>query len=114
MAGGCIVFIGIAIDLWSVFSFRRESTTINPLSPEKTSALLTDGLYSLSRNPMYLGMAIILTGIALLMRCLSPLIIPMVFCLIITLVQILPEERILEELFDQEYRNYKRKVARWI
>ena len=64
-AGIAIVISGLLIELFAVLSFRRAQTTINPLRPDNTTALVTDGIYALSRNPMYLGMAFILTGAAL-------------------------------------------------
>ena len=106
--------MGLALDLISLFNFRKAKTTVNPLRPENTTELITTGLYTITRNPMYLGMAIMLTGAALILRSLSPLIMPLIFCLVVTLVQILPEEKALEELFGEEYRNYKHRVARWI
>ena len=114
LVGWIIVVLGLALDLISLFNFRKAKTTVNPMRPENTSELITTGLYTITRNPMYLGMAIMLTGVALILRSLSPLIMPLIFCLVVTLVQILPEEKALEELFGEEYRNYKHRVARWI
>ncbi len=102
------------VDLVSILNFRKVRTTVNPLRPENTSSLITEGLYSMTRNPMYLGMAIMLTGAAFIMRCLSPLPMPLVFCLVVTVMQILPEEKTLERLFGDEYRHYKRSVGRWV
>jgi len=106
-AGALLVAAGFAVDLLSILRFRSEETTVNPLKPENTTSLLTSGIYSVTRNPMYLGMAIMLVGAALLMRCLSPLVMPLVFCLVVTVMQILPEERALEKLFGEEYTAYK-------
>ena len=63
---------------------------------------------------MYLGMAIMLTGAVLIFRSLSPVVMPLVFCMVVTVMQILPEEKILEEIFGEEYRTYKLRVPRWV
>jgi len=112
-AGIAIIVAGLLIELFAVLSFRRAQTTINPLRPDNTTTLVTQGIYALSRNPMYLGMAILLTGAALMMRCLSPTIMPLVFCAVVTVMQIMPEERILLQNFGTEFDNYKSMVGRW-
>ena len=114
IAGCAIVAIGLIVDLVSVLNFKSAQTTINPLRPHNTSALVTRGFYSISRNPMYLGMAIMLTGAGLILGSLSPMIMPLVFCLVVTYMQILPEEKVLQELFGQDYIDYTRRVARWV
>jgi len=99
LIGGCIIIaIGLIIDVVSILNFKSASTTINPLKPENSSSLVQRGFYSISRNPMYLGMAIMLTGAVL----------------VVTVMQILPEEKILEEIFGEEYRTYKLRVPRWV
>lgn len=112
-AGIAVVLAGLLIEIFAVLSFRRVQTTINPLHPDNTTTLVTDGIYAFSRNPMYLGMAIILTGAALIMRCLSPTIMPLVFCTVVTVMQIIPEERSLLENFGTDFDNYKSMVGRW-
>ncbi len=113
-AGIVVVVFGLLMELFAVFSFRKHKTTINPLRPANTTALVTHGVYALSRNPMYLGMAIILTGAALIMRCLTPLAMPAVFCFVVTLMQIIPEEKILREKFGDEFLRYTETVGRWL
>lgn len=113
-AGIAIAVTGVFIELLAVLSFRKLKTTINPLHPDNTTTLATNGVYALSRNPMYLGMAIILTGAALMMRCVSPLPMPVVFCALITVVQIIPEERVLKEKFGDSYNRYLETVGRWL
>jgi len=113
-AGYSIIAIGLIIELISVLNFSRAGTTINPTHPERTTSLVTNGCYALSRKPMYLGMAIMLTGAALVFRSLTPLLMPLVFCFVVTFLQILPEEKILQESFGTQYESYKERVARWI
>jgi len=113
-AGIVIVLAGLLIEILAVLSFRRAQTTINPLRPDNTTSLVTEGIYSFSRNPMYLGMAIMLTGAAIMMRSLSPVVMPLVFCAVVTVMQIIPEERTLQQKFGADFENYRRAVGRWL
>jgi len=113
VVGWIYVVLGLAIDAVAILQFRKHKTTINPLKPQNSSALITNGLYRFTRNPMYLGMALLLVGAALIMRCLSPMFMPVVFCLVVTGLQILPEERILTQKFGDDFRQYRRRVRRW-
>lgn len=105
---------GLLIDLVSVFAFLLAKTTVNPLSPQNTNTLVVSGLYKISRNPMYLGMLLILTGWTIWLG--NPLgVLPVfLFVVSITYLQIKPEERALEEKFGDSYRDYKQRVRRWI
>lgn len=112
--GTVIIAAGLALDLISIGAFFRRKTTISPLAPDKTSALVTGGLYALSRNPMYLGIAVILVGFAIrLGNPVSALVIP-IFIWYNTKFQIKPEEEVLSEKFGAEYDAYRKKVRRWI
>ena len=113
-AGLVVAAGGLVMEVVAVLSFRKLKTTINPLRPDNTTTLATKGIYTLSRNPMYLGMAIILTGTALMLRCLTPLMMPAIFCFVVTVMQILPEEKILREKFGDDYERYSETVGRWI
>lgn len=105
---------GLLIDLVSVVAFIRARTTVNPLAPARTSALVIDGLYRVSRNPMYLGMLFVLVGWAAWLATPAALIGPALFVVLIDHMQIIPEERALEEKFGDEYLAYKKRVRRWI
>lgn len=111
-----LVFLIIAIIMivLSINKFKKNRTTISPLRPNKTSSLITSGIYNYTRNPMYLGLLLILISTALFIKnFISFLIIPL-FVIFINKNQILPEEQILENIFGEEYRNYTKKVKRWI
>lgn len=111
-----LVFLIIAIIMivLSINKFKKNRTTISPLRPNKTSSLITSGIYNYTRNPMYLGLLLMLFSTALFMKnFISFLIIPL-FVIFVTKNQIIPEEQILENIFGKEYRNYKKKVKRWI
>jgi protein-S-isoprenylcysteine O-methyltransferase Ste14 len=108
------VILGVAIDVSSVLRFHRVGTTVNPLDPSKTSKLVTTGLYRISRNPMYLGLLVILSGWALLLGSASPFVVLPVFVVVIATSQIVPEEKMLAKLFGEEYLIYSRCVRRWL
>lgn len=112
--GTTFMAIGVSFDVWSLVGFVKSKTTINPINPEKASQLVTDDLYRITRNPMYLGMALILVGWAIYLGGLSSFLLIPVFVYLLTKYQIIPEERILENLFGEEYLHYKSRVRRWI
>lgn len=96
-------------------AFRGFSKAGTPIIPfERSTALVTNGSYRLSRNPMYVGMVMILAGIAALLGSVGPWIPIPLFVWVIRSNFILREERFLEELFGQQYLAYKRRVRRWL
>lgn len=109
-----LAVLGVAIALGGVASFRRAKTTVNPLKPESSAALVSTGVYAFTRNPMYLGMLLVLVGWAGYLVSLWALVGPLVFGLYITRFQILPEERILDRLFGAPFADYKKRVRRWL
>ena len=109
-----VAFIGLACDFLGAVSFRKIKTTVNPMSPEKSSALVCTGIYKYSRNPMYLGMALLLLAWAIYLASAWALLGVLAYVLYITRFQIIPEERVMEKLFGQEYLAYKAKVRRWL
>lgn len=106
--------LGISIDLIALLSFRKSETTIDPRYPEKTSKLVIVGIYKYTRNPMYLGMLFILTGVGFYFGTLSVFFIVPLFVLYINNFQIIPEENVLKELFGETYTRYTQEVRRWI
>ncbi|MDO9599144.1 MAG: isoprenylcysteine carboxylmethyltransferase family protein [Azoarcus sp.] len=111
--GGPVALFGGAISAAGSFAFWRARTTINPLHPEKSSHLVTSGVFRYSRNPMYLGLVITLSGWAIHLPSQLPFLGPAAFALYIHHFQILPEERILLALFGAEYERYRTRVRRW-
>ncbi len=93
--------------------FRRAHTTVNPHRPEKAAALVTDGVYAWTRNPMYLSLALLLIGWAIRLGALSALIVALLFMPLIARVQIRAEEQALRGRFGDEYERYCRRVHRW-
>ena len=109
-----LLLVGQSISVGGMRSFRKAKTTMNPFKPSATSALVSDGVYRLTRNPMYVGLLITLLGwAAFLSQPLALVFLPL-FVLYITQFQIKPEERVLSSLFGTEYAEYMAKVRRWL
>lgn len=109
-----LIVAGVLATLSGVWQFRRAQTTVDPTRPDKASKLVTGGIYQYTRNPMYVGMALVL-GAAVLKSGLvvSVLLIPL-FIWYMTCFQIKPEERAIEGIFGEEYIEYKQRVRRWL
>ena len=106
--------LGLAIELVAAARFFLARTTVNPLSPQKATTLVTGGLNRVSRNPMYVGQALLLAGWALwLAHVLAPLG-AVAYVLYITRFQILPEERALAARFGDAWIAYRSRVRRWL
>ncbi len=114
--GVALAFIGagIAIELIAGGAFVAAKTTVNPLKPERASRLVTGGLYRISRNPMYLGLLLLLTGLALWFGNPLNIAVLALFVWYVTTFQIRPEEDALAEKFGAEFDAYRAKVRRWI
>lgn len=103
---------GFALTASSAFYFKKSATAIRPF--ETSTALVKGGPYRFTRNPMYLGMVLILIGTAIYLGSLTPWFVIPVFFLIIQEWFIKHEEPFLENIFGKEYQDYKCKVRRWI
>jgi len=115
---GLISPLLVAVALFVMISagrlFGRVGTTVNPLDPSKTSDLVTSGIFAYTRNPMYLGLFLILIAWAIwLGNILNVLLLP-AFVMYMTAFQIRPEEEALSEIFGDAYHAYRKKVRRWI
>ena len=109
-----LLLLGFAILISAVRLFKKDNTTINPLSPEQATKLVTDGIFKYSRNPMYLGMAVVLSSIAVFFNLLGGIILIALFCAYITKFQIIPEERAMSDLFSDDFDKYIKETRRWI
>lgn len=114
IAVALLIAAGATFDFLGLIAFYKSRTTINPLRPERTSALVTGGIYRITRNPMYVGMALLLLAWAVYLSALLPFAGVPVFMLYITRFQIQPEERMMEKLFGTEFLNYAARVRRWL
>lgn len=105
---------GLLIAVTGVLAFRRHQTTINPHTIDKTSALVTGGIYRFTRNPMYLGMLLVLIGAVFLSRDILALLVVPGFIVTLNRLQILPEERALRSKFGGAFDAYCARTRRWI
>lgn len=110
--GAALLIVGIGIIASPAVAFFRAKTTIIPF--QESSSLVVSGLYRYSRNPMYVGMVLILTGTAVLCGTLSPFVAPILFVPVINKMIISVEERMLERAFGDDYLEYKKRVRRWL
>ena len=107
ISSACIVVIALA-------GLRRAHTTVSPLAPSDTSKLVTSGIYSISRNPIYLAFLLILTAWSVYLSNAAGFLFLPVFVVYLNRFQIVPEEVILCGKFGSEYTRYKREVRRWL
>jgi len=113
LAWACVVLGLLAVGT-GVTAFHRARTTVNPLSPESASAIVSSGVYRLSRNPMYLGFLLLLAGWAAYLGNVASLIVLPAYVLYMNRFQILPEEEALASKFGEAYLAYKHRVRRWL
>jgi len=106
------IVAGVSIAGAAVRQFRRVDTPLKP--SERPTALVTGGLFRVTRNPMYLGMLLVLLGTAVILRTLTPLVVPFAFAYVITSRFIRVEEAFLREQFGEPYVSYCRTVRRWL
>ena len=104
--------VGMVVFLLAAIEFRRAHTTIMPFKP--SSALITSGMYRVTRNPIYLGMTFWLIGAAMLFGTLTPLFVWPGFVLVVDLLFVRAEERMLAERFGDSFSAYRQCVRRWI
>lgn len=112
--GMAVALCGITIDSLALVSFFRAHTTVNPLTPDRTSTLVRSGIYRVTRNPMYVGLLLVLTGFALYLAHPVALLGLPLFVLYLTRFQIIPEERILTARFGAQYLDFMAQVRRWL
>jgi len=111
-SGGVLILIGMFLILWAVRLFVKAGTAIKPF--EESSRLVVAGPYRWSRNPIYLGMAIILLGIGLALGTLTPFAIIPLFVWLIQKHFIAHEEAMLDKSFGAAYAEYKKRIRRWL
>ena len=109
-----LLILGFTVFTLAVKAFNKQKTTVNPLEPRQASSLVSSGIFKYSRNPMYLGMLIILLAISFKFNLVGGIVISLFFYLFITKFQILPEEEAMNELFGDEFIEYSNKTRRWI
>lgn len=111
---GVLFGVGLAVAASGIYAFRRARTTVSPTQPGRAARLVTGGVYRVTRNPMYLGMALLLVAWAVLLGSLPSLLLVPFFVLYLNRFQIAPEERVLLQKFGRAYREYQKRVRRWL
>lgn len=109
-----VVAAGMLIALLGVVSFRRAGTTVNPLQPAAASQLVVSGIYRRTRNPMYLGMLLVLLGWGVFLANAIAFLAAAAFIPLMNRLQIGPEERILAATFGPAFTAYQSTVRRWL
>ena len=109
-----LFIVGAGLDVAGLVHFLKARTTVNPLDPTAATRLVTGGLYRFTRNPMYLGLALLLLAWGIFLANAAALLGVPAFILYMNRFQIAPEERALEARFGAEYSRYCARVRRWI
>jgi protein-S-isoprenylcysteine O-methyltransferase Ste14 len=113
IAGG-LAGVGVLVAVLGVVSFRRARTTLNPMTPGASSALVTRGIFGRTRNPMYLGLVVFLLAWAVFLSNFAALVLIPLFIVYINVFQIGPEELALGSLFGEDFIHYRSRVRRWV
>jgi len=121
LTGGVRIWISAAaavagglLGLFGILAFYSKSTTINPHKPENTDVLVTEGVYRLSRNPMYLGLLLVLVAMGIYLGNPLTAVGWILFVGYMNCFQIRPEEQKMAQKFGKVYQQYQEKVNRWI
>lgn len=114
MIAKVIFLIGVVVAIMAIWSFIKAKTTSDPTNPSKATYLVTTGIYRYSRNPMYLAIAVVLFSWMIALGNLINILVLVLFIYYITTYQIKPEEEVLTKLFYKDYKEYCKKVRRWI
>lgn len=114
VAASLFLAAGAYCSIAGVCSFREAETTVNPTTPDASSALVTSGIYRRTRNPMYVGFLFFLLSLSAVLSNPWSLLVAAGFVLYMNRFQIVPEERALQSIFGDEYVGYKARVRRWL
>jgi protein-S-isoprenylcysteine O-methyltransferase Ste14 len=111
-AGGCVFVVGLALAIWAVVTFRKAGTRVEPNKP--TTTIVENGPFRFTRNPIYIGMFLGQTGLAIGFDNLWVLAMLVPFFLVIRHGVVAREEAYLERKFGPAYLGYKSRVRRWL
>ena len=114
LLGYITILAGLIIIFVAAKQFKAANTTINPTKPETASVLVSNGVFSYSRNPMYLGMLIIIIGFSIIHNLIAIIVFMPLWIIYMINFQIIPEEEAMKILFKEEFLNYSKKTRRWI
>ncbi len=104
--------LGVILNLAADRAFHQVHTTVKPFA--ESSTLVTDGVFKISRNPMYLGFVLILIGIAVLLRSLTPYLVVLAYAILMDRLFITVEEGMLAKKFGAQWQTYKESTRRWL
>lgn len=110
----CALVAGVTYIMLGVWQFRKARTTVNPLAPEDTSQLVESGIYAKTRNPMYVGFALLLVSWGCFLSTFAMIPCVILFMVYMQYFQIIPEEKILTAKFGDAYLEYMKKAKRWV
>lgn len=114
LLAGLMVLLGLGIGLSGIIAFLQSKTTANPKRPSETTKLVSNGIYRYSRNPMYLGMLCLLISWVFYLGNLLSILGIFIYIAYLTRFQIIPEERVLQEKFQNDFLDYTSRVRRWL
>lgn len=114
IVGLLLAVAGVVTAATAIRQFSGAETTVNPLDPGAASALVKSGIFARTRNPMYVGLLLVLSGWAVWLQSSANIVVLVAFVVYITELQIKPEEQALREIFGQAYADYCSRVRRWI
>ena len=109
-----LAVVGASFDMAGLIAFRRVKTTVNPMAPQRSTSVVSTGVYRFTRNPMYLGLVFLLLAWAVYQSSAWALLGVPVFMAYITRFQIKPEESVLAARFGKSYTDYCARVRRWL
>jgi protein-S-isoprenylcysteine O-methyltransferase Ste14 len=109
-----LMTVGLIVLLIAISAFIKLKTTINPLKPEAASSLVTTGIFRISRNPMYLGMLLLILSLWIKTGAVLGFILVAGFIAYLNYFQIFPEEQAMKGLFSDKYKTYCQQVRRWL
>jgi protein-S-isoprenylcysteine O-methyltransferase Ste14 len=109
-----LMMLGFLVLLIAISAFIKLKTTINPLKPEAASSLVTMGIFRISRNPMYLGMLLLIISLWIKTGAVLGFILVAGFIAYLNYFQIFPEEQAMKGLFSDKYKTYCQQVRRWL
>ena len=112
LGGLFLIATWLAFAISAVLTFRRAGTNVNPTKP--TTALAFGGPYKITRNPMYLGLVLLVVGSGFVLNSVWPILMAVPVLLLLRNAVILKEEQYLERKFGAAYTDYKARVRRWI
>ncbi len=113
-AASLLIAAGLGLMLAAAWALWRAHTTINPIHPERSRYLVTSGIYRFTRNPIYLGDALILAGVVFWLGNAFSLLVIAAFVVFLDQVQITTEEKALQGVFGEDYTDYRARTRRWV